>query len=121
MGLYPKAQTVTVPMSFESGFQTTVTVPFAGQVEILSVSAQVTKALANTDAGTIAIKDNDDNVLDTLSFPLSSALAVTDTSSFADRVFVQRDEVLKLTSDKSTAGGEALVTIEYQPIPHHSF
>lgn len=118
MGLYRKAFTIAIPMSFETGFQTTLDVPFLGEVEIISVSAQVTKALAGTDAGTVAIKNAaGSTTYDTLSFPASSALAATDSSTFTDRVFVPAKSTLKLTSAKATAGGEVLVFIEYQPCP----
>lgn len=114
---YPEARIVAIPMSFETGFQTTLDVPFNGAVEILSVSAQVTKALANTDAGTIAIKNAaGSTTYDTLSFAASAALAVSDASVFADRVFVPRASTLKLASAKTTAGGEVLVFVEYMPV-----
>lgn len=119
--MYPEAHTIAIPMSFETGFQTTLDIPFHGDVEIISVNAQVTKALAGTDAGTIAIKDEAAAVTyDTLSFPASSALAAHDESVFTDRVFVNRGSTLKLISAKSTAGGEVLVFVQYQPAPHRS-
>lgn len=118
MGMFPNRHTICVPVSFETGFQTTHKVPFGSRVRIHSVRVEVTKALADTNAGTVAIKNDDASVThDTLSLAASAALGVQDTSSFADPVYVEAGDDLQLVSAKTNAGGEAYCFITYQNMP----
>lgn len=98
--------------SFETGEQASnsLLVPISGR--LLAVQAIVTKALANTDVGTIvpAIGENDvyTNVtLDVaISFPLSSALEVRRLSFATALSAIRAGNYLKLTTAKTTAGGK---------------
>lgn len=116
MSFYPERQVMCVPMSFETGEQLTVSITFPSKVQIHKVRSIVTKALAGTDAGTVAIKNNGGTTLDTLSHAASAALENADASEFANDVFVAAGETLKLTSAKTTAGGKVHCFIEYQPV-----
>lgn len=117
MSLYPNRMVMCVPMSFEANEQLTVAIPFNSRVQITQVKGIVVKALAASDAGTITIKNHGGTTLDTLSYVLSAALEVVDTSVFASDVYVAEGETLKLVSAKTTAGGKLNVFVEYQCVP----
>ena len=72
--------------------------------------AQVTKALAGTDAGTVALIDATGTTQSTLTFPASSALT-TEGNANPTPFNVAAGSFYRLTWQKATAGGKCVVQV----------
>lgn len=107
-------QVMAIPMSFETGFQTALKVYFPFAVTINKIRSVVTKALANTDAGTITgANATGASTGGVTTHALSAALADAKSASPTTNNAVEADSYYQLTSAKATAGGEVLVILEY--------
>ena len=105
---------VTIPMSFETGEQTTTKIYFPKAVTINKIRSIVMKALAATDAGTITCGNSvGASANGTISIPASSALNTENSTSPTTNNTVEVNLYYYLTSAKTTAGGKVLVTLEY--------
>ena len=105
---------VTVPMSFETGEQTTTGIYFPNAVTINKIRGIVIKAIAASDNGTITCGNStgasDSGVITAIaSAGLNTEYSATPTTNNT----VEADSYYSLTSAKSTAGGKVLVTLEY--------
>ena len=109
--------TVSIPISFESGEQGTNQIYLYGKFKIVALRGCVTKVIAGTDAGTVTCKINGTSVTNgVLTFPLSSALntIVTATPSALNTYSTFGLIDVELTSQKTTVGGKAIITLVYQ-------
>ena len=105
---------VTIPMSFETGEQTTTGICFPKAVTINEIRSIVMKALAATDAGTITGRNFVGiSAGGVLTIPLSATLNTENTTTPTTNNTVVADSYYYLTSAKTTAGGKVLVTLEY--------
>lgn len=108
-------ETLTFLVSFESGEQCNnrFKLPYPGT--IVNAYAVVVKALSNTDAGTIVLKNAAGTTMtltSALSFALSSALeTAVDTAVTANNSF-SADDILYATTAKTTAGGKILLSLK---------
>ena len=116
MSRFPKVHPICVPGSFETNLQATNDIRFSGRVLLIRAKGVVTKALAGTDAGTVALKNAAGTTLATITIPLSSALDVEVSVDFPANTFIERDSYLRLDFTKTTAGGSANVFVEYQSL-----
>jgi hypothetical protein len=110
---------IVASVSFETGEQGQYRIYNPGKIRIMRVRAIVTKALANTDAGTITVQDASGNTITTLTIPLSTALNTEFDSgviSIANQDLTA-DTHFRLLTAKTTAGGKAQVSIEYNALP----
>ena len=111
-----RTESITVPVSFATASQCANHVKFPYACTITDFYAVVTTALAGTDAGTITPKNGSGTSMTLsapLSFPASSALdTALDVSATADNVIAAND-IISLTTAKTTGGGTALVTITF--------
>lgn len=106
-------ETIVIPVSFESGEQcdNNVVLYYAGVIS--EISATVTKAIASTDNATIVFELNGTPLTSsTITFTASDPLNTTETLTPASSNIFAADDVLTLTTAKSTAGGKALVSIK---------
>jgi hypothetical protein len=113
----PNRFTMNIPVSFESGFQmATLDLYFPAKVQITLLRSIVTKALAGTDSGTIQAKNSAGSNLTNglLTHAASAALADKQSAVPTANHVVSAGDFLRLVTAKSTAGGEALVQIEYK-------
>ena len=106
---------IIVPVSFETGEQTDTFINFSRSVQILACNAYVSKALAGTNAGTITLKDASANTISTITIPLSSAIN-TDVDGAISATYYKTGASLEIISQKTTAGGKALLQITYRLI-----
>lgn len=115
----PNRYTVTIPVSFEANLQMTHKVRFPAKAKILKMWAQVTKALAGTDAGTITLEDAASTAMTNgqISFPASTVLATESSATPTTGQTIAAGSFCEVTTAKTTAGGTALVTIEYKLVP----
>ncbi len=117
-GLNAPAQ-IIVPVSFEAGEQAQNRVYTAGKIRIKRVRGIVTKALAITDAGTITVQNAVGNTIATLSFAASAALNTEVDSGVITNINrdIAADSHFRLLTAKPTAGGNVLVSVEYNILP----
>ncbi len=104
----------TVPMSFESGEQTTTKIYFPMKVTINKIRGIVMTAIADTNNGTITCGNStgasDNGVITaTASAALDTEYSVSPTTNNV----VLADEHYYLTSAKVTPGGKVLVSLEW--------
>lgn len=105
---------VTALLSFESGEQGAAKIYFPMPVKITKIRSTVQKALANTDAGTITgANATGASTGGVITHALSAAFADAQTATPTTNVTVAADSYYQLTTAKTTAGGKALVTLEY--------
>ena len=116
MSLYPKGAVISVPCSFETSLQAQTDVRFPGRVLCTKAKAVVTKALAGTDAGIVAIKNAAGATVGTITIPLSSALDVEVSVDLTANTIVEANSFLRVDPSKATAGGSCTVLVEYQNI-----
>lgn len=103
-----------VAVSFETGEQAAIKLYFPFAVEIKKIRAIATKAIAATDNGTITGANATGNSTGgVITFTASDAINTEKTASPTTNNKVGKDSFYKLTSAKTTAGGRALVTLEY--------
>lgn len=106
--------TWTIPVSFETGEQCNNTTIIPSKCTITGISATVKKALSNTDAGTITAKINGVAVTTgVITIPLSSALNTTVAVTPSAANIATTGQTLTLLTEKTTAGGKAIVTVTY--------
>jgi len=104
---------VTVPMSFETGEQTTTRIYFNSKVTVDKIRGIVMKAIAGTDNGTITCGNSTGaSTAGVITATASDALNVEYAVSPSTNNVVLADGYYYLTSAKSTAGGKVLVTLE---------
>ena len=99
-----------IDISFEAGETTTYKVQVPAATTITGFYASVTKALAGTDAGTIALVDNAGTTQATISFPASSALT-TESTQNPTPFRIPAGSFDRLTWQTATAGGKAKVCV----------
>ena len=105
---------ITIPMSFETGEQTTTKIYFPKAVTINKIRSIVMKALAATDAGTITGRNFVGiSAGGVLTIPLSAALDTENSAILTNNNTVAVNSYYYLTSAKTTAGGKVLITLEY--------
>lgn len=106
---------ISFEASFESGEQTTHKIYFPYPVYITEARAQVTKALAATNAGTITLKNNAGTAMATgvITFAASSALATLGYCKPTSKQGISATQYLQITVAKTTAGGRARVVIYF--------
>lgn len=114
-------ETIHVPVSFEAGFTMTLKLFFPFRVQINQLRGIVTKALAATDAGSVTMRSAASTPMTSgaLTFAASAALAsVGDGPKVpTDNNIIEPNTNIELVVAKTTAGGEALMSIEYTRIP----
>ena len=102
-----------VPMSFETGGQMTMKVYFPYKVTINKIRGIVTKAIAGSDNGTITCGNSTGaSTTGVITATASDALAVEYSVTPTTNNVVLADGYYYLTSAKSTAGGEVLISLE---------
>lgn len=104
----------TVPLSFETGEQTTTRIYFPSKVTINKIRGIVMKALAASDSGTVTCGNSTGAsatgvITATASAALNTEYAVSPTTNNV----VLAAGYYYLTSAKSTAGGKILVSLEW--------
>jgi hypothetical protein len=106
---------IAIPVSFETGEQLTHTVYFPKGATVTKLRALVTKALANTDAGTIQGKNNAGTNMTSglVTIPLSSVLATEANATPSANNTFAAGEKAQFVVAKTTVGGKATLFIEY--------
>jgi len=97
-------------LSFEAGETTTLKVYCPQACQVTALNGQVTKALAATDAGTVALVDAGGTTQSTLTLPASSALT-TEGNANPTPFSVAAGSFYRLTWQKATAGGKCVVQV----------
>jgi hypothetical protein len=113
LGDAERLELITIPVSFETGQQGAYRVYVPYKCEVVSVRGRVTKALSNTDAGTVVFATSIGNTgTGTLTFPLSSAIGDEQTTTFtAPNVAIAAGTQIQATTAKTTVGGEVLLSV----------
>lgn len=110
-------ETLHVPVSFETGFQMTLKLFFPYAVTINKIRGIVTKALAATDAGTVTAKNAASAAManGVITFAASAALGNAGDGPVSPTTnnTIAADANIELVVAKATAGGEALISIEF--------
>lgn len=108
----------TIEVSFETSEQGNNVLYFGSPATILSWRAVVTKALADTDAGTITLKNSAGSNITpnaVLSWPASTARATeANQTGLTTNNTVTADSFINFVTAKTTAGGKARVTVYYR-------
>ena len=109
-----KGLLAAIRMSFETGEAGLITIKFPYKVKILLLRSIVTKALSDTDAGTITPANATGNMANgTITHALSAALGNTIEATPTTNQVIEKDADLKLTSAKTTVVGKVAVTVHY--------
>lgn len=104
----------TVPLSFETGEQTTTRIYFPMKVTINKIRGIVMKAIAGTDNGTVTCGNSTGaSASGVITATASAALNTEYSASPTTNNVVLADGYYYLTSAKSTAGGKVLVSLEW--------
>lgn len=104
----------TVPMSFESGEQTTTKIYFPMKVTINKIRGIVMTEIADTDNGTITCGNSaGDSANGVITAAASAALDTEYSVSPTTNNVVLADGYYSLTSAKTTSGGKVLVSLEW--------
>lgn len=108
-----KYENIVIPVSFESGEQTSYSVFLDYKYEITRIKAIVTKALAGTDDGTITASIDGTGVTTGVITLLASSVITTTASVTPSALYTASSvpNILSLATAKTTAGGKALVTV----------
>jgi hypothetical protein len=106
---------IALPVSFETGEQLTHTLYFPKGATVSRLRALVTKALANTDAGTIQGKNDGGTNMTTglITIPLSSALATEVTVTPTGNNTFTAGQKAQFAVAKTTVGGKATLFVEF--------
>lgn len=105
---------LVVPMSFETGEQGAVNIPFNFKARIDKVSSIVTKDLADTDAGTITAANSAGSMADgVLTHAASASQGDEQEDEPTTNTTIASGTDLTLTPAKTTAGGKVVVTVHY--------
>ena len=99
-----------IEVSFESGEQTTLKFYCQQACQITGFEAQVTKALAATDAGTIQLIDNTGTTQATITFSAGST-QTTEGIQNPTPFNIPANSYYRITWAKTTAGGKATVQV----------
>lgn len=105
----------TFTVSFDTAEQGTLNLFFPTAVTITGARASVIKALANTDAGTIQLANNAGTNMTAglLTIPLSSAVGTDVAVTPSANNVITAGQKVQVTTAKTTAGGKALLTLEF--------
>lgn len=109
----------TVPVSFETGEQTTHKIWFLHAVKILGYRVQVTKAIAGTDAATLEFRNSaatrmTPNGLLTIAASTAIGAEANGSNVFTANNNVAAGDFMDIVALKTTAGGKATVYVEYE-------
>lgn len=105
---------IAVPMSFESNEQGAYRVYFPFAVKITKILSGVVKAIAGSDNGTITGANSTGNSTGgVVTHDASDAIGTRETATPTTNNRVAAGSYYQLTSAKSTAGGKAIVTLEF--------
>lgn len=112
-------ETHFVPVSFESNEVGTFSLPALGyRTKPVSFSSVVNKTVAGSNDATIKLFKASTE-LASITVASSSAIGDEDSdTTIVDTVFEATDQY-KLTTDKSTAGGRAIVALTVEILPSH--
>jgi hypothetical protein len=106
---------VSVPVSFETGEQGAYRVHFPVAVTITSIVSRVQKALAATDSGTVTgANATGASTGGVATHAASAAIGNEQTATPTTNVNVDAGSYYQLTTAKSTAGGKAVVSLQYK-------
>ena len=106
---------ITLDMSFEANLVSATKIYFPFTVEIEKIRSIVTKAVADTDNGTITGANSvGASTNGVVTVAASSAVNDEDTATPTTNVSVAAGSYYKLTTAKETKGGTVLVTLEYK-------
>lgn len=110
-----KTKTITVlPASFDSGRQGEYKVYFPHGARITKIRALVTEALSGTDSGTITGGNSTgDSNNGAITLSASSAFGTEGDASPDSNNTVSPDSYYRVTTDKTTTGGNTQVSLEY--------
>jgi len=109
---FADTEVVTVPVSFEASEQGANKVYVPYNFDITGAVGSVTKALANTDAGTITLNINGVAVTTgVITIPLSSAIGTDVAITPSATKTGTSGSYISCVGAKTTAGGKALVTL----------
>lgn len=105
----------TYSVSFETGELGIYKIRCSFPGSITNIYAEAVKAIANTDAGTVILKNNAGTTMTVttpISFAASDAFGTAYSSAVtANNTFIAGD-IITITTAKTTAGGKVLVTLE---------
>lgn len=105
---------IAVPVSFEAGELGASRVYFPFAVRITKILSGVTKAMAASNNGTITgANATGASTGGVITHEASDAIGTRETATPTTNNTVAADSYYQLTTAKSTAGGKALVTLEY--------
>lgn len=105
---------VSVPMSFETGELGAYRVYFPFAARIDSIKSGVVKAMADTDNGTITgANATGASTGGVITHDASDAIGTREVATPTTNNEVSSGSYYQLTSAKTTAGGKAIVTLEY--------
>lgn len=104
---------IVIPMSFETGEQTTTKIYFNHKVTVNKIRSTVVKALSGTNNGTITASNSTGAMNNGVITHLASA-ALNDPQSVSPDTnnVIAKDDYIQLVSAKTTAGGKVLITLE---------
>ncbi len=110
---------ICVPLSFgvdegENSTATPVRVYLPTRAKINKVRCTVVATLSATDAGTVELFDSADTSFGSVDFDADEVIEARDTITPTDLI-VEADDYILLTPTKTTAGGEVLAFVEWQP------
>ena len=104
-----------IPVSYETNEIASIDLYAPFGIKILRVRGRTTKVIAATDNATTTVKNSAGTTMATITFPASTAI---DQDATAQEVNsdnqIAKDSKFTLTQAKTTAGGKAIITIEYQ-------
>lgn len=101
--------------SFETGEQYTLNLYIPFDIRIVRIRGRVIKAIADTDSGTVVIKDHNGNTMATLTASASDAINTDLTAQEVNsNNQIPMDSFYQLVSAKTTVGGKVLVSIEWE-------
>jgi len=110
-----KADMLVIQVSFETGEQAAYPVRMSYPGSITNIYAKATKAIANTDTGSITLRDNAGTTMTVTTpivFGISDPINTAYTSAVtANNTFVDGD-IITITPVKVTAGGKVTVILE---------
>lgn len=105
-----------IPVSFEAGEQLSNRIYFPYKATIVRLRSIVTKALAATDNGTITAQNDASQAMASgvLTHLASAALGNEQTTVPTSNNIVEAGSSIRLVTAKTTVGGKALVSVEFQ-------
>jgi hypothetical protein len=103
-----------IPVSYESNEIADIDfyVPFG--IRIVKVGGRTIKAIAATDDATTTVKNDNGDTMATITFAAGTAIDTDATDQQpSENNAIGKDMKFTLTQAKSTAGGKAIISIEY--------